>query len=67
MSIRLVTNDAGLVVNVVAVDAATPADWHPGPGLTLLPEEVTGAIGGTYIDGRYTPPPDPDREGEDEE
>ena len=64
-TVNCVTNVDGLIVNRIVVDETTPADWHPGPGLTLQPASVDGAIGGTIIDGVYTPPPEPD-EAEDE-
>ena len=80
METRIVLNAAGLIVNRIVVDETTPADFSPGPGLTMsdtieAPIDVpvldpdtgqpTGetetvivpmAIGGTYIDGVYTPP-----------
>ena len=59
MNNRTVTNTDGLIVNRIVVDETTPDDWHPGPGLTLRPPDVDGAIGGTYINGLYTPPPEP--------
>ena len=57
---HLVTNGAGRIVNRIVCDETTPADWHPGPGLTLHPPEVQGSIGGSIINGVYTPPPEPE-------
>lgn len=65
--IRLVTDNEGLIVNRIVLDESTPGDWHPGAGLTLLPHTVQGAIGGTYVGGVYTPPPEPEPETEGEE
>ena len=59
-TIHLVTDAEGLIVNRIVLDENTPRNWTPGPGLTLLPHSVQGAIGGTYIDGVYTPPPEPE-------
>ena len=80
METCIVLNDAGRIVNRIVVDENTPADFSPGPGLTMsdtieAPIEVpvldpetglpTGetqtvivpmTIGGTYINGVYTPP-----------
>ena len=59
-AVHVITNSDGLVVNRIVVDDTTPTDWHPGPGLTLQPAGVDGAIGGTYINGVYTAPPEPE-------
>ena len=79
METRIVLNASGRIVNRIVIDENTPADFSPGPGLTMpdvttAPIEVlvldengepTGetetvvvpmAIGGTYINGVYTPP-----------
>ena len=66
MTIHLVTSQDGRIVNRIVCDADTPDDWHPGPGLTLHPPEVQGAIGGAIINGVYTPPAEPADDGEAE-
>ena len=63
MATRIITNADGLIVNRIVIDETTLHDWHPGFGLTLQSAGVDGAIGGTYVNGVYTPPPEPD-EGE---
>ena len=56
----LIVNESGLIVNrIVYDDELTPPDWHPGEGLTMLDKSIDGAIGGSYINGVYTPPPEP--------
>lgn len=56
--IKAITDDNGLIVNRVIVDA--DSDWTPPEGHTVH-EEVDGPfeIGGTTIGGVYTPPPPP--------
>ena len=82
METRIVLDAAGRIVNRIVIDHNTPADFSPGPGLTMsdvltapidvpvLDEDgqATGetqsvvvpmAIGGSYINGVYTPPEAP--------
>lgn len=61
----LVVNSEGLVVNLIVCDENTPDDFSPGSGLTLVKNTVDGAIGGSYIDGVYTPPSEPEEEEDD--
>ena len=80
METCIVLDQSGRIVNRIVIDENTPADFSPGPGLTMsdtieapidVPmidpdtREPTGetqtvvvpmAIGGTYINGVYTPP-----------
>lgn len=65
--VHLVIDTEGNVVNIVVTGPETPDDWSPGPGLTLLPHSQQGAIGGTYINGVYTAPPEPEEEPDEEE
>ena len=62
MAIRIITDSDQRIVNRIMVDENTPAVWHPGPGLTLHPEGVDGAIGGSLVGGVYTPPSEPEPE-----
>ena len=69
-----ILDSAGNIVNLHVVDHATfdaETDWSPGPGLTHDPtcdpsfvddegHSVDWAIGGTVINGVYTPPPEPE-------
>ena len=55
---RLVIDSEGNIVNRILLDSSL-TDWSPGEGLTLVPANIDGDIGGTYINGVYTPPPDP--------
>lgn len=57
---HIVTDNSGLIVNRIVKDENTPSDWSPGTGLTVWPETIEGAIGGSYIDGVYTPPAEPE-------
>lgn len=54
----------GNIVNMHVVDHATfdtETDWTPGPGLTHHPTcNPDWEIGGTLINGVYTPPEEPD-------
>ena len=52
----IVVNADGLIVNRIVCSEETPDDWHPGTGLTMFVDKVGWAIGGSYIDGVYTPP-----------
>jgi hypothetical protein len=60
MGIYVVIEQAtGIIDNRIVLD--DPAQWEPPAGHVLV--EETGepmAIGGTYIDGVYTPPPEPE-------
>jgi hypothetical protein len=60
MGIYIVIEQAtGIIDNRIVLD--DPAQWEPPAGHVLV--EETGepmAIGGTYIDGVYTPPPEPE-------
>ena len=57
MPIHCVTNSDGIIINRIVSDENTPEDWSPGDNLVVHPPEVVGDIGGTIIDGVYTPPP----------
>ena len=35
METRIVLNGSGLIVNRIVIDANTPADFSPGPGLAM--------------------------------
>ena len=52
----------GLIVNRIVCSEETPNDWAPGEGLAMHVDNVGWAIGGTYKDGVYTPPPEPKEE-----
>ena len=54
MAIRLLLDSEGLIVNRILLEP--DAIYDPSP-LIIAPEEIDGDIGGTYIDGIYTPPP----------
>jgi hypothetical protein len=57
MAIYAVVDSSGLIVNRVELD--DPESWSPPEGCTIVLEtDVPLAIGGTYIDGVYTSPPD---------
>ena len=62
---HLIVDSDGLIVNRILLDTATTS-WEPGPGLTMLPATIHGAIGGAYLNGVYTPPPEPPAEDEEE-
>ena len=57
MAVRLLLDDAGTIVNRILLEP--DALYNPTPYI-LAPDEVDGEIGGTYIDGVYTPPPEPE-------
>ena len=59
IQIRLLLDEEGNIVNRIVYD--TEAMYDPSP-LILTPEGVDGDIGGTYIDGVYTPPPEDEAE-----
>lgn len=45
----------GKITNLIVANAAT--DQSPYPNTTLVQSDGTYAVGGTYINGVYTPPP----------
>jgi len=50
---------SGAIVNVVVLD--DEAQWTPPEGLSVVRDDSNvAAIGGTYIDGQFTKPPQPD-------
>ena len=51
--IRLLIDVDGNIVNRIMLEP--DAEYDPSP-LIVLPEGVDGEIGGTYINGVYTPP-----------
>ena len=55
--VRLLLDNEGNVINRILLEP--DAIYDPSP-LIVGPEEVDGEIGGTYINGVYTPPPEPD-------
>lgn len=59
-SICIVVNPAGLIINRIVCGPETPENWAPGLDLTMHKETTPMAIGGTYINGVYTPPPEPE-------
>ena len=52
--VHLLLDSDGLIVNRIMLEP--DAEYDPLP-LILAPEGVDGEMGGTYIDGVYTPPP----------
>ena len=52
---RLVLDADGNIINRIVFD--TEGTY---PATNLAPSGVDGAIGGTYIDGVYTAPPEPE-------
>lgn len=58
MTTYAVIDAQGAIVNRVIVDAESP--WQAPEGLTSVEELSPMVIGGTYIDGAYTPPPEPE-------
>ena len=58
--VHLVVNSDGLVVTRIVTGPDTPDDWNPGVGLTLLDHSIVGDVDGTYINGVYTAPPEPE-------
>lgn len=54
----IVETSSGAVVNRVLLD--DPADWSPPDGCFAVEELDPMEIGGTYVDGIYTPPPKPE-------
>lgn len=61
----IVVDVDGLIVNRIVCSEDTPEDWTPGPGLTMHKESSPMAIGGTYVNGAYTSPPEPEDESEE--
>ena len=57
MAIRLLLDEQGNIVNRIMLEPDVVYDPSP---LIVAPEGVDGDIGGTYIDGVYTPPLEPD-------
>ena len=55
--VRLVLDDAGNIVNRIMLEPF--AAYDPAP-FVVAPEGVDGEIGGTYLNGVYTPPSDDD-------
>ena len=53
--VRLLVDADGLIVNRIMIEP--DAVFDPSP-LIVAPDGVDGYIGGTYIDGVYTPPPE---------
>lgn len=49
-----VVDSTGIIVNMVKWDGATP--FNPGEGLLLIKYGEGYVIGGTLVDGVYTPP-----------
>ncbi|MCD9821216.1 hypothetical protein [Bradyrhizobium japonicum] len=57
MTTLAVIDSTGTIVNRVVIEGDA---WTPPEGCTTVEETDTPfAIGGTYIDGIYTPPPSP--------
>ena len=48
----------GVIVNRIVL--ADGSDFAPGPGHTLVLDDEGFDIGGTYVDGKYTPPAIPE-------
>ena len=51
--VRLLLDSEGNIVNRILLEP--DAEYDPAP-LIVAPVDVDGAIGGTYINGVYTPP-----------
>ena len=51
--VRLLLDVDGRIVNRIMLEP--DADYDPSPFI-VAPEEAEGEIGGTYIEGAYTPP-----------
>ena len=62
METKLVLDADGVIVNRIVVDETTPVDWSPGEGLELADDDPVAwfpwhaDIGGSLVDGVYTPP-----------
>lgn len=56
----LVIDSSGLVVNTIIWDGKST--WAPPEGhqAIKLPKNSEAGIGWSYIDGQFTPPPDPE-------
>lgn len=52
--IYILTDETGLITNRIVLDDG--ADWTFPPGMAVTPETTPTDIGGTYINGVYTPP-----------
>ncbi len=57
MTTYSLTDASGLIVNRIDLENVT--DWPVPDGLTLVAEMVPMNLGGSYINGVYTPPPAP--------
>ena len=55
VQVYAVIDGAGLILNMVEWDGATP--WQPPVGTSIVASDGTAAIGGSYINGIFTPPP----------
>lgn len=59
---RSVIDHNGVVINHIVIDPElTPPHYHPGRGMIVL-DRVVGELGGKFVDGIYTPPPEPQDE-----
>jgi hypothetical protein len=51
--------DSGLIVNAIVYDGQD--DYTPPEGMSLIERGVSEAwIGWTYVDGKFTPPSEPE-------
>lgn len=51
----------GIIANIILWDGNTE-NWQPEEGVdaVLIPEDTDARIGGTYADGVFSPPPNPE-------
>ena len=62
MATGILVDESGTIKNRIVFDP--DVSYKPRHGYTLV--EFDGGIGGTYIDGVYTPPPPTTNEDEEE-
>lgn len=56
MAIYAVVDDTGAIINRIILD--NPSDWQIPAGQSITAEaDIVLEIGGTFVDGVYTPPP----------
>ena len=60
MTKRLVLDGDGNIMNAIVIEPAEVDEWCAATGCLLAPVGVNGEIGGTYSNGVYTPPPEPE-------
>ena len=64
MQYAVIHTATGAIENIIEWDGVSP--WEPPAGCNVVASQ-SYAIGGTLVDGVYTPPPQPESEPEGEE